>query len=87
MGTAALPTPKELLSHEIIIFRDQVRIDVQTLTPGITFLLAWKKREKMEYRGQIFWVVSKEDLIVSKHTAGRDIDREDIRLLTLDDPK
>jgi hypothetical protein len=38
----------------------------------------------MEFNGQKFWVVSKDDLIISKRAAGRTIDLEDVRLLTLD---
>ena len=34
-GTATLTTTEELLSHEITIFNDRVRIDVQTFTPGL----------------------------------------------------
>jgi hypothetical protein len=37
------------------------------------------------YQGQKFFVVSKNDLVNSKKAAGRAIDLEDIRLLTLDD--
>ena len=37
LGTAALTSTDEILSHEITIFKDRVRIDVQTTTPGITF--------------------------------------------------
>jgi hypothetical protein len=36
-ATATLITADELLAHEITIFRDRVRIDVQTSTPGIKF--------------------------------------------------
>ena len=85
LGTASLTSPEDVLSHEITIFRDRVRIDVQTKTPGLIFSVAWKQREKMEYHGQDFWVVSKQDLITSKRAAGRTIDQEDVRLLTLDD--
>jgi hypothetical protein len=85
IGTASLTTPDDLLSHEITIFRDRVRIDVQTRTPGLIFAESWKRREKMEYHGQVFWVISKADLIASKLAAGRDIDLEDIRLLTFND--
>lgn len=85
LGTASLTSPENLLSHEITIFRDRVRIDVQTSTPGVIFSKAWQRREKMNYKGQEFWVVSKKDLIASKLAAGREIDREDVRLLTLDD--
>jgi hypothetical protein len=85
LGTASLTSPEDLLSHEITIFQDRVRIDVQTFTPGLSFQDAWKNRETMDYQGQKFYVVSKSDLIMSKKAAGRDVDLEDVRLLTLDD--
>lgn len=82
-GTAALTTPEEILAHEITIFRDRVRIDVQTATPGITFAEAWLRRKELKYEGQTFYVVSREDLIASKLAAGRAVDLEDVRLLRL----
>jgi hypothetical protein len=85
LGTASLISADELLAHEITIFQDRVRIDVQTLTPGLEFDDAWKDREIMEYQGQEFIVVSKHGLIASKKAAGREVDLEDVRLLTLDD--
>jgi hypothetical protein len=85
LGTAALITVEELLVHEITIFQDRVRIDVQISTPGLKFKDAWENREIMEYQGQIFYVVSKRDLIASKRAAGRNIDLEDIQLLSFDD--
>ncbi len=84
LGTASMITADELLAHEITVFRDRVRIDVQTLTPGIDFDYAWKNRSEMDYQDQLMYVVSKEDLIASKKAAGRVVDREDVRLLTLD---
>ncbi len=84
LGTASLVTSQELLEHEITIFKDRVRIDVQTSTPGIRFEDAWKNRETMDYQGQKFYVVSKDDLVASKRAAGRDVDLEDVRLLELD---
>jgi len=81
--TASLTTADELLDHEITILKDIVRIDVQTSTPGIEFEDAWEKRETMNYQGQEFFVVSKDDLIASKRAAGREIDLEDVRLLEL----
>jgi len=85
LGTAALISAEELLAHEITIFKDRVRIDVQTYTPGLSFADAWRDRAIMEYQGQVFYVVSKQDLIASKQAAGREIDLEDIRLLTLNE--
>lgn len=86
-GTDSLTNAEEILSHEITIFKDRVRIDVQTLTPGLNFQKAWKHRKVMTYQGQIFYVVSLEDLLSSKMAAGRDIDLEDVRLLKLSDKK
>lgn len=80
-GTAALISAEGLLAHEITIFKDRVRIDVQTATPGLRFADAWQKKETMEYNGQIFYVVSRDDLIASKRAAGRPVDLEDVLLL------
>lgn len=85
LGTASLIDKEELLSHEITIFKDRVRIDVQTSTPGIEFNKAWQMREEMEYKGQNFFVISKKDLVASKKASGRSIDLEDIKLLSLDE--
>jgi predicted nucleotidyltransferase len=81
LGTAALTSADDLLTHEITIFKDRVRIDVQTSTPGLSFKEAWDHRQIMSYEGQQFYVVSREDLIRSKRAAGRDIDLSDVRLL------
>jgi len=83
MGTASLTNVDEILSNEITIFKDRVRIDVQTSTPGLRFQDAWKRRKIMEYQGQSFYVASREDLISAKRAAGRDVDLEDVRLLEL----
>lgn len=85
LGTASLTTPDAVLAHEITIFRDKVRIDVQTSTPGLDFVSAWTHRETMHYGGQVFYVVSRDDLIASKRAAGRARDLEDIRLLEVGD--
>ena len=84
LGTAAMTTPEELLSQEITIFKDRVRIDVQTSTPGLKFEEAWEHRETMDYQNQKFYVASKEDLIASKKASGRPVDLEDVRLLELE---
>ncbi|MGD1149348.1 MAG: DUF6036 family nucleotidyltransferase [Thermoanaerobaculaceae bacterium] len=81
MGTAHLTTAAEVLAHEITIFQDRVRIDVQTSTPGLTFGEAWTGRIAMAYEGQEFEVVSREHLIRSKRASGRDIDLQDASIL------
>jgi len=83
MGTASLTNVDEILSNEITIFKDRVRIDVQTSTPGLCFQDAWNRRNTLEYQGQSFYVASREDLISSKKAAGRDVDLGDVRLLQL----
>ncbi len=83
LGTASLLTPDELLAHEITIFKDRVRIDVQTRTPGIEFQQVWKNRKTVDYQGQEFHILSKKDLIASKRAVGRDVDLDDVRLLEL----
>lgn len=85
MGTATLTSSDEILSNEITIFKDRVRIDVQLSTPGLQFEKSWSRKQTMQYQGQEFYVVSIEDLIRSKRAAGRDVDLEDIRLLKLPD--
>ncbi len=87
LGTAPLTNVQELLSHEITVFKDWVRIDVQTVTPGLNFQEAWEHRETMTFQGQIFYVLSKKDLISSKRASGRDVDLEDVRLLELPENK
>ena len=83
LGTATLTNADEILSNEITIFKDRIRVDVQISTPGLDFESAWEKKQKMQYQGQTFYVVSLDDLISSKRAAGRDVDLEDVRLLEL----
>jgi len=86
MGTAHLTTAADLLAHEITIFQDRVRIDVQTSTPGLTFAEAWGGRVTMAYEGQQFNVVSRVHLIRSKRASGRDIDLQDASILETGNP-
>ena len=83
MGTASLTDINEILSNEITIFKDRVRIDVQTSTPGLNFNDGWAHRNKLEYQGQQFYIVSLEDLISSKKAAGRKVDLDDVQLLQI----
>lgn len=84
LGSAALISVEELLANEITIFRDRVRIDVQTSTPGLKFDDAWRNRVTMNFQGQDFFIASKSDLISAKLSSGRKIDLEDVKLLTLE---
>ena len=59
-GTAAMIEADELLRHEITIFRDRYRFDVQTSTPGLRFEEAWPRQIEMTFDGVSFYVASKE---------------------------
>jgi len=84
LGTAALTTVDELISQAITIFKERVRIDVQTSLPGLNFEEAWERRETMEYQKQKFYVASREDLISSKRAAGRPVD---LKMCVCSNPK
>ena len=84
-GTASITNAQDVVAHEITIFNDRARIDVQTRTPGVSFEDAWSRRATMNYHGQDFFVLSREDLINTKRASAREIDLEDVRLLELPD--
>jgi hypothetical protein len=84
-GTAAMTDARDVVAHEITVFNDRVRIDVQTRTPGLAFQDAWQRRKTVTYQGQDFFIVSRDDLIASKRAAGRKVDLDDVRLLELND--
>ncbi len=81
MGTASLTTPEEVVANVITIFKDRLRLDVQTSTPGITFAQVWERRERLPFHGQLANVLCKADLIASKLAAGRKVDLEDVQSL------
>lgn len=85
LGTASLANSEDVLSKEITIFTDRIRLDVQTSTPGIVFEQAWRRRVTMNYKGQALEVVSLADLIASKRASGRDVDLEDVHILESND--
>ncbi len=80
-GTAALTSTEELLANEITIFKDRLRIDVQTRSPGIDFDAAWARRNTIDLEGSPVELVSLPDLIASKRAAARPRDLEDVQLL------
>lgn len=81
LGTSTLTTAARILEHEITIFRDRVRLDVQTSTPGLEFDAAWTNRRAVEFAGVRIEVASLPDLIASKRAAGRPIDLQDAAAL------
>ena len=80
-ATAALTTAEDILAHEITIFKDRVRLDVQTRTPGLLFDDAWAHRAERTIQDAVFWIASRDDLVQSKRASGRRIDLEDVRSL------
>jgi hypothetical protein len=82
-GTATITNAQDIIAHEITIFNDRVRIDVQTRTPGVSFQDAWLRRRNITYQGQDFFILSRDDLIKAKRASGREVDLEDVRLLEL----
>jgi len=82
-GTATMTNAKDIVEHEITVFNDRVRIDVQTRTPGVSFQDAWLRRKTLTYQGQDFFILSREDLIATKRASAQQVDLEDIRLLEL----
>jgi tRNA nucleotidyltransferase/poly(A) polymerase len=84
-ATATMTNAQDIVAHEITVFSDRVRIDVQTRTPGLSFQDAWRKRKTITYQGHDFFILSKEDLIASKRASARQVDIEDVRLLELPD--
>lgn len=81
LATAAMLDQDELLSRRVTVFNDRVRIDVQTATTGIKFEEVWPRCRRVEYAGQTFFILSRDDLIASKRAAGRPKDLEDVRML------
>ena len=55
ISSAALVSPEEILSNDITVFKDRIRIDVQTHTPGLHFDTAWERKTTMTYQGQRFY--------------------------------
>lgn len=81
LATAEMTTVDAVLANEISIFRDRIRVDVQTSTPGLEFAQAWANRESIEHAGVRIELASLTDLVASKQAAGRAVDLEDVRLL------
>jgi len=81
LGTALLTTAEELVAQEITIFRDRLRIDVQTRTPGTEFEEAWQTRTSLEFHGVLIEVIALEQLIATKRASGRSVDLADVAAL------
>lgn len=78
LGTAHLVTPEELLSKEVTIFQDLLRVDAFTAIPGVVFADAWARRSDAPVAGTIVHLMSLDDLIASKRACGRPKDLQDV---------
>jgi hypothetical protein len=78
LGTASLTTVEKVLDNEITIFKDRIRLDVRTSTPGVTFEAAWTHRQVVEFEGETLNLVSLPHLVATKKAAGRPVDLEDV---------
>jgi len=81
LATAGMTTPTDVLAHEITVFRDRVRVDVQTATPGVLFADAWDRKVTREISGVSYHLVCRDDLLRTKRAAGRPRDLEDVAVL------
>jgi len=81
LGTAALTDAKDVLAHEVTIFRDRLRVDVQTRTPGIDFASARPRALMLAVEGVQIPVLSASDLLASKEAANRPKDQQDLIVL------
>ena len=80
--TSELVTPEGLLAVKLLMFENGIKVDVMMRVPGLDFATAWKNREIQHVGKQLFYLVSKADLIASKLGAGRQKDLDDVEALT-----
>ncbi len=79
--TAELVTPDGLIAVKFLMFENGIKIDVMLDIPGLDFATAWANKETMHAGKQMFYVVSKADLISSKLASGRERDLADAAAL------
>lgn len=79
--TVHLTTPEKIISNEITIFNDYLRLDVLTKAKGIEFESVWQRRV-IKYINKVpVKCISLDDLINSKVISNRNIDKLDIETL------
>lgn len=74
-------TVEEMLSKKILIRQYVVETDLHPFVKGTTFDKVWKDRVKSRLGDTAAFFASLDDLISMKKAAGRDRDREDLRIL------
>jgi hypothetical protein len=79
--TVELTNADKMVKNEITIFRDYIRLDVLTKIKGVNFLKAWNNKVIKRIEGTKLYLMSLDDLIVSKKSAARELDLEDVVIL------
>lgn len=81
-GTASLTSPQKIVNNELTVFEDYMRVDIFTKAKGLDFLKAWDRRVIKAIAGVSVKFASLKDIILSKKASKRDIDKEDLKILT-----
>ncbi|MBM4345455.1 MAG: nucleotidyl transferase AbiEii/AbiGii toxin family protein [Deltaproteobacteria bacterium] len=81
LATAAQLDADELLAHEITVFRDRLRVDVQTASPGIRFEEVRPRALLLNVDGVEVPILSAEDLLAAKAACNRPKDQQDLEVL------
>lgn len=81
LGTAALLDADELLAHEITVFRDRLRVDVQTSSPGIRFEEVRPRALLLRVGDVEVPILAARDLLAAKRACNRAKDQQDLEVL------
>ena len=80
-GVAKDLSPDEILARKVLLFADQVRVDIFTQPWGLKdFDTCWNRRIEVDVDGTTVAFLGREDLIRSKET-DRPQDRQDVEAL------
>ena len=80
-GTASLTSPQKVITNELTVFEDYIRLDVFTKAKGMQFEKAWKRRVTKKINSIPVKFASLRDIISSKKASRRHVDTEDLKLL------
>ena len=81
LGTARLTTAKKIIENELSVFHDIIRLDILTKPKGLDFKSAWQRKVIKKINGVPVKLASIKDIIKSKRSIGRPIDKKDIKIL------
>lgn len=74
-------TIDDLLTKKLLIRQYMVETDIHPSVTGITFKEVWKNRKTGKIGNISIYFASLEDLIKMKKAAGREKDKEDLKIL------